>query len=76
MHPTSIRYRVVLLTVVLACPGLLSGQLISLKTVPVAAGDQFLIFPSENLAMGGVSIALDDRLAPTLAPTFAACITQ
>lgn len=41
----------------------LSGeaQLISLKTVPVAAGDQFLIFPSENLGMGGVTIALDDR---------------
>ena len=37
------------------------AQLISLKTVPVAAGDQFLIFPSENLGMGGVRIALDDR---------------
>jgi hypothetical protein len=38
------------------------AQLISLKTVPVAAGDQFLIYPSENLGMGGVAIALDDPL--------------
>ena len=46
--------------VALAVP--VTGQVISLKTVPVATGDQFLLFPSENLAMGGVSIALDDRL--------------
>jgi hypothetical protein len=38
------------------------GQLISLKTVPIAEGDQFMIFPSRNLAMGGVSIALADSL--------------
>lgn len=38
------------------------GQLIGVKTVPVATGDQFLIFPSERLSMGGVSIALDDQL--------------
>jgi hypothetical protein len=45
-----------------AFPDTLAGQLISLKTVPLATGDQFLIFPSDNLAMGGVSIALDDPL--------------
>lgn len=28
----------------------------------MATGDQFLIFPSRNLAMGGLSIALDDPL--------------
>lgn len=39
-----------------------TAQLIDVKTVPVAAGDQFLIFPSRNLAMGGLSIALDDPL--------------
>ncbi len=39
-----------------------SAQLISIKTVPLATGDQFLLFPSENLGMGGVSIALDDAL--------------
>lgn len=39
-----------------------AGQLIGVKSVPVAAGDQFLIHPSRNLAMGGVSIALRDPL--------------
>jgi hypothetical protein len=39
-----------------------AAQLISLKTVPVARGEQFNIFPSRNLSMGGVSIALDDYL--------------
>jgi hypothetical protein len=41
------------------------AQSISLKTVPIATGDQFLLFPSRNLGMGSVSIALDD---PTLDP--------
>jgi hypothetical protein len=36
------------------------AQLIQIKTVPVAQGDQFDLFPSRNLAMGGVSIAVDD----------------
>ena len=45
-----------------ALPNEAAAQLISLKTVPVAAGDQFLIYPSRNLGMGGVSIALDDAL--------------
>jgi hypothetical protein len=44
----------------LPAPG--SGQVVSVKTVPVAAGDQFLIFPSGNLAMGGISLALPDTL--------------
>ena len=38
------------------------AQLISIKTVPVASGDQFLIFPSQKLGMGNVSIAVDDHL--------------
>jgi hypothetical protein len=50
----------VALLVTLAGPA--SAQLISLKTVPVAAGDQFLLFPSRNLGMGGVSMALNDSL--------------
>lgn len=40
----------------------LSAQFISVKTVPVANGNQFLIFPSENLGMGGVSIAVNDYM--------------
>lgn len=38
------------------------AQLIPIKSVPVATGDQFLLFPSRNSSMGGVSIALDDPL--------------
>ena len=39
-----------------------SAQLIPIRSVPVASGDQFLLYPSQNLALGGVRIALDDRL--------------
>jgi len=38
----------------------LQAQLISIKTVPVASGSQFDIFPSQTLGMGSASIALDD----------------
>ncbi len=47
---------------VAAMPDPGASQLISLKTVPVATGDQFLTLPSEKIGMGGVSIALDDAL--------------
>ena len=46
----------------LAVPAAALAQVIGLKTVPVAAGDQYLIAPSQNLGMGGVNIALDDPL--------------
>lgn len=49
-----------ILFLAISLPATISAQIISLKTVPVATGDQFLIFPSQNLGMGGVSIALDD----------------
>ena len=39
-----------------------SAQLIAIKTVPVAQGDQFAIFPSDNAAMAGIGIALADTL--------------
>jgi hypothetical protein len=42
--------------------GTAAAQLISIKTVPVAEGDQFAFFPSANLGMAGVSIALNDTL--------------
>ena len=41
----------------------LTAQLIPIRTVPVASGDQFLTVPSGTLGMGGVMIALDDSLA-------------
>ena len=40
-----------------ATPDPASAQLIPIKTVPVASGDQFLLFPSQNLGMGGVGVA-------------------
>lgn len=43
-------------------PQALSAQVIPVKTVPVATGDQFLLFPAENLAMGGLGLALPDTL--------------
>jgi len=53
-------------TLLAACLLILSSparaQIVPLKTVPVATGDQFLLFPSENLAMGGVGVALPDSL--------------
>ena len=49
-----------LLTAALALPA--PAQLISIKTVPIAQGDQFDIFPSDNLGMAGLSIALADSL--------------
>jgi len=41
-------------------PLILSAQFISIKSLPVVTGDQFLIYPSQNIAMGNVNIALDD----------------
>lgn len=38
------------------------GQLIDIKTVPLAEGDQFMVFPAQHHGMGGVGIALEDRL--------------
>lgn len=49
-------------TVLVALAGTASAQLIGIKTVPVAQANQFDIFPSNNLGMGGVSIALPDTL--------------
>src|SRR5437773_401166 len=49
-------------SLLLALAGPAAAQLISIKTVPIAQGDQFEIFPSNNLGMGSVSIALADTL--------------
>ena len=42
-------------------PLILSAQFISIKSLPVATGDQFMIYPSQNVAMGGVTIAVSDN---------------
>ncbi|MDP9352853.1 MAG: hypothetical protein M3P51_15125, partial [Chloroflexota bacterium] len=49
-----------LLLAALAAPA--ESQLISLKTVPIASGEQFLLAPARSLGMGGVSIAVQDTL--------------
>lgn len=41
----------------------LPAQYISLKSIPVASGDQFLLYPSQKGGMAGVSIATNDVLA-------------
>jgi hypothetical protein len=43
-------------------PRAASAQNITLKTVPIPTGEQFLLLPSGSLGMGGVSIALDDPI--------------
>lgn len=60
----------------IAAPGFpAAAQLIELRTVPVASGDQFLILPSEHLAMGGLHIALDDGwLDPFVNPARGAAV--
>lgn len=50
------------LVVILCLSVAAASQLISLKTIPVATGDRFMIFPSRNLAICDVTIALDDPL--------------
>ena len=55
--------RVVSLSVVLlSVAGTAPAQSIPIQTVPLVPADQFDIFPSTTLAMGGVSIALPDSL--------------
>src|SRR5256885_3943321 len=43
------------------------AQLIPIKTIPIAQGDQFQIFPSNNFSLGGVSIALADSIGDPFA---------
>ncbi|HET7374980.1 MAG TPA: hypothetical protein VFJ20_16440 [Gemmatimonadaceae bacterium] len=50
------------LTVVSPLVWRLTAQLIQVKTLPIADGDQWRIFPSANSGMGDVSIALADSL--------------
>src|SRR5207249_12215944 len=66
-HPYRARCRmtsrvVSLSDVLLAVAGTASAQSIPMQTVPLVPADQFDIFPSLTLAMGGVSIAVPDTL--------------
>lgn len=53
---------VLLIALLWLLPAAGTAQLIGLKTVPIAAGDQFRIFPSARLGMAGVDIAVEDSL--------------
>ena len=52
--------------IALILPAVAPAQLITIKTLPLAQGDQFGFFPSVNEAMGGVSIAVRDSLLDPL----------
>jgi len=56
-----------LLAVASAAVSPLAAQSMSLKTVPIATGEQYLIFPAKSLGMGGLSVAYDDPLADAFA---------
>lgn len=59
----SVSRRAVVALVVSCClPAAARAQLIQVKTLPIAQGNQFQVFPSANLGMGSVSVALADSL--------------
>ncbi|MDX1567429.1 MAG: hypothetical protein R3223_06485, partial [Longimicrobiales bacterium] len=58
-------------------PPSLAAQIIPVKTIPLATGDQFLVDPSDRLGMGNVSIAIDDPVGdPFVNPAKAARISE
>src|SRR3954470_3900898 len=65
-RPTSLslRVRATLVLASLLAPTVkpLAAQLIQIKTLPIADGDQWRIFPSANAPMGDLSISLRDSL--------------
>lgn len=63
--PILLRKPACLVAVLLSFPLVTRSQLISVRSVPVAAAEQFLLTPSQNLGMGSVSIAVPD---PSLDP--------
>jgi len=49
-----------LLLILLPLAGL--AQIVNVKSIPLATGDQFNIYPAKNFGMAGLSIAIDDSL--------------
>jgi hypothetical protein len=65
------------LLVLLAAAPAARAQIISIRTIPVATGEQFTVLPSRTLGMGGVNVAVDDPwLDPFLNPALGARITE
>lgn len=72
-----LRLDIPLLATALLAAGPAAAQLIPVRTVPVAAGDQFLVSPSQNLGMGSVSIAVADTLLdPFVNPALGARVRE
>ena len=57
-----LRTSVAALALATLTPAALSAQLIQIKTLPIADGDQWRIFPSANAPLADLSIALADSL--------------
>jgi len=57
-----LRTSVAALALATLAPAALSAQLIQIKTLPIAEGDQWRIFPSANAPMADLSISLADSL--------------
>lgn len=79
-HATAFLARVTILALSVALSAALGAaaqaQLIQIKTLPIADGDQWRIFPSANSGMADVSIALADSLLdPFVNPAKAARAT-
>jgi hypothetical protein len=59
------------------CAAPVAAQIVPLRTVPVASGDQFLLLPSSSLAMGGIRLAVDDSLGDAWSnPAKGALVTE
>ena len=66
-----------LLCLCVASPPPAAAQLIPIRTVPLADGDQFNFYPSSNAGMAGIGIALPDTLLdPFLNPAKGARLRQ
>jgi hypothetical protein len=69
--------RALALSALVVLPSVGGAQLIPIKTIPLADGDQFNFFPASNAGMAGVGIALADSLLdPFLNPAKAARLTR
>jgi hypothetical protein len=62
LYPLAHSPHVVAALTIALCAAPSAAQVIQIKTLPIAEGDQWRIFPSANAAMGDISIALDDSL--------------
>lgn len=54
------RLRLILISTFI--PVVLIAQIIGIKSVPLATGDQFMIYPTQNYGMAGLAIAQNDTL--------------